>query len=70
MPLHLVEAEVSLNTRSNKGYTNNTSSQLVENPRAQPSDLFLDPHFITFNGRYFSYHGECDLVLMKSAELD
>jgi len=25
-----------------------------------------DPHFKTFNGKAFSYHGECDLVLMRS----
>ncbi len=25
-----------------------------------------DPHFKTFSGDYFSYHGECDLVLLKS----
>jgi hypothetical protein len=25
-----------------------------------------DPHFSTFNGEYFSYHGECDLVLLNS----
>lgn len=28
-----------------------------------------DPHFQTFNGLFFSYHGECDLVLMKSLEM-
>ncbi len=27
---------------------------------------FTDPHFKTFSGEYFSYHGECDLVLLKS----
>ena len=26
----------------------------------------IDPHFKTFNGQHFSFHGECDLVLMKS----
>jgi hypothetical protein len=25
-----------------------------------------DPHFKTFHGDHFSYHGECDLVLMKN----
>jgi hypothetical protein len=25
-----------------------------------------DPHFKTFNDQYFSFHGECDLVLMNS----
>ncbi len=30
-------------------------------------DLYaIDPHFTTFNGIHFSFHGECDLVLMKS----
>ena len=28
--------------------------------------LMIDPHFKTFNGKFFSYHGECDLVLMRS----
>ena len=27
-----------------------------------------DPHFQTFNGQFFSYHGACDLVLMRSME--
>lgn len=27
-----------------------------------------DPHFKTFSNDHFSYHGECDLVLMKSSE--
>jgi len=26
----------------------------------------LDPHFRKFNGEHFSYHGECDLVLVSS----
>ncbi len=25
-----------------------------------------DPHFKTFHGNHFSYHGECDLVLLKN----
>ncbi len=25
-----------------------------------------DPHFVSFGGEAFSYHGECDLVLMRS----
>jgi hypothetical protein len=29
-----------------------------------------DPHFKTFNGKAFSYHGECDLVLMRSRAFD
>ena len=29
-----------------------------------------DPHFKTFNGKTFSYHGECDLVLMRSKSFD
>jgi hypothetical protein len=28
--------------------------------------ILSDPHFETFNGEAFSYHGECDLVMMKS----
>jgi hypothetical protein len=28
--------------------------------------IISDPHFETFNGEAFSYHGECDLVMMKS----
>ena len=28
--------------------------------------LLIDPRFKTFNGKFFSYHGECDLVLMGS----
>jgi hypothetical protein len=26
----------------------------------------LDPHFRSFNGGFFSFHGQCDMVLMKS----
>jgi len=29
-----------------------------------------DPHFKTFNGKAFSYHGECDLVLMRSKSFE
>jgi hypothetical protein len=29
-------------------------------------DGVLDPHFTTFDGTHFSFHGQCDLVLMKS----
>jgi hypothetical protein len=32
--------------------------------------LLPDPHFKTFNGKAFSYHGECDLVLMRSKSFD
>jgi hypothetical protein len=28
--------------------------------------ILSDPHFETFNGEAFSYHGECDLVMMES----
>ena len=28
---------------------------------------FSDPHFETFNGQAFSFHGECDLVMMQSS---
>lgn len=29
-----------------------------------------DPHFRTFSGEYFSYHGQCDLVLLQSLSFD
>lgn len=29
-----------------------------------------DPHFKTWRGRGFDYHGECDLVLLKSPKID
>lgn len=29
-----------------------------------------DPHIQTFDGKYFDYHGACDLVLVSSAEFD
>jgi hypothetical protein len=33
------------------------------------TSMFLtDPHFKTWHGEHFSYHGECDLVLMKADE--
>ena len=35
-----------------------------------PSSSVADPHFKTFNGHFFSYHGECDLVLMRSVQHD
>lgn len=28
--------------------------------------LVIDPHFKTFNDQYFSYHGQCDMVLSHS----
>jgi hypothetical protein len=28
--------------------------------------LVIDPHFQTWHGEWFSYHGACDLVLLKS----
>ncbi len=28
----------------------------------------IDPHFRTFNEVYFSYHGQCDLVLSRSSD--
>jgi len=31
-----------------------------------PALAGLDPHFRKFNGEHFSYHGECDLVLVSS----
>jgi von Willebrand factor type D domain len=29
-----------------------------------------DPHFITLDGTKFSYHGECDLVMIKNPKFD
>jgi hypothetical protein len=29
-------------------------------------EILKDPHFVTFGGESFSFHGECDLVLMTS----
>jgi hypothetical protein len=31
------------------------------------TSTFSDPHFETFNGQAFSFHGECDLVMMQSS---
>jgi hypothetical protein len=28
--------------------------------------VFDDPHFKTWSGKYFSYHGQCDLVMMEN----
>jgi hypothetical protein len=33
---------------------------------ATPTATTVDPHFRASNGQVFSYHGECDLVLMSS----
>lgn len=35
-----------------------------------PSFSLVDPHFYTFQGQAFDYHGECDLVLLTSSSLD
>ena len=29
-------------------------------------NLRTDPHFQSFSGRFFSFHGQCDLLLMRS----
>ena len=29
----------------------------------------IDPHFRTFDGTKYSYHGECDLILVRSEEV-
>ena len=39
-------------------------------PPAPSSFDLPDPHFKTFNGQLYSYHGECDLVLMYSKMFD
>ena len=31
-----------------------------------PVNTISDPHFTTFNGKSFSFHGECDLVVLAS----
>ena len=33
-----------------------------------PSFRHLDPHFKTYSGQFFDYHGACDLVLINSNE--
>ena len=32
--------------------------------------VFTDPHFQAFNGEFFSFHGQCDMVLMKRNTLE
>jgi len=50
--------------------TNEPASTPAIQPTNQPTtsgNAGLDPHFRKFNGKLFSYHGECDLVLVSSS---
>jgi hypothetical protein len=32
--------------------------------------ITIDPHFRTYDGTKYSYHGQCDLILARTADLD
>lgn len=42
----------------------------VAAPVAKPAAVMGDPHFITYEGTKYSYHGECDLVLAHNPTFD
>ncbi len=53
-----------------------TTATPTETPTPAPTILIAetpgaggDPHFITFDKQFFSYHGQCDLVLTRSQSL-
>jgi hypothetical protein len=42
--------------------------EVPEDPEDGPTDPSGggDPHFKTWSGRYYGYHGECDMIMMES----
>lgn len=50
--------------------TNVNADDIVTNRIALPPGGSGDPHFRTWNGDKFDYHGECDLVLAKNPAFD
>ena len=76
----LIPEEVRQQFDSFTSMGSSNSVQLLQNlsqpplkihfPFFRPFLSLQDPHFKTFNGKAFSYHGECDLVLMRSKSFE
>lgn len=65
VPLHLLSVvELSVTVPKSGGIA------YVAFARIDPIGAYGDPHFKTWNGTIYSYHGECDLVLLQNPTFD
>eukprot|EP00980_Cylindrotheca_fusiformis_P027752 scaffold22558_cov116-Cylindrotheca_fusiformis.AAC.1 len=68
------EATIAPSSNPTSGPTAEATSAPTSNPTSgptlapSPSGSNGDPHFRTWNGGHFEYHGQCDMILVKNED--
>jgi hypothetical protein len=65
-PIKSTPAPVKVTPAPVKGTTAPVKATPAQKPTNAPTKGWGDPHFVTWNGEKFDFHGECDLVFIQN----